>query len=582
MTAPVIRRSHYIAMPDGVRLALDVWLPIEMDGRLPAFLLSTRYWRAFDLVEGDPQYQPAFAMAGHLAARGYALVEVDSRGSGASFGQRACEWSPQERDDLGLVIDWIASRDWSDGRIVATGYSYGGNTAFMAASTGRKALVLTAPQFADFDIYRHNLFPGGVANIFLNDRWAALTAAQDRGDVEGVADQLPGIDKALFRRLVRGPAPVGGEDPARAIAGHAGNFNIGATARSVTFIDDAARLNAGWDTDLVMDSEKLSIHALRPAMEAAGTPIAYWAGWFDAGTAEGALELFNSVDGPMEVFIGPWSHGRRWHQDPFAIGQTPRSLPASENLDDLLSAAACPPTARRLHYYTLGADQWRTTTVWPPDGQQSCRLFLAGDGLLSEVPPVDGGADVHAVRADASTGRQNRWWTQIGCAPVHHPDRAPADALLQTYDSAPLDRAVEITGAPVLHLWMACDRPDAALFAYLEMVDSQGRVALLTEGVLRLMHRRVLPPGEHSFQADPAHGYRACDALPVMPGEVMQVVVRLLPISIRIPAGFRLRLALAGADADTFAPVTGSDGAHFTFHRDDIHASALELPLIGL
>lgn len=577
MTAPVERYAHYVPMPDGVRLAVDVWLPVGDIRPRPAFLLSTRYWRAFDLVEGEPQYQPAYALACHMAANGYAVVEVDSRGSGASFGRRVSEWSAQERADLGTIIDWIVGCPWSDGRVVATGFSYGGNTSFLAAATGRRALVLTTPQFADFDIYRHNLFPGGIANYWLNDRWAALTAAQDRGDVASVADELPGIDKDLFRRLVRGPAPVGDVDPAAALADHAGNFNMAATARAVTFIDDAARQNAGHAVDLVMDSEKLSIHALRAPIGAAGTPIVYWAGWFDAGTAEGALELFTRFDNPMRVVIGPWSHGRRWHQDPFAIGAAPSAIAPTENWDDLLAAAAAPPTGRELHYFTMGADEWRVTPVWPPVGQRWQNLFLAdGGGLADGIGAA--GADRYPVRADAGTGRQNRWWTQIGCAPVLHPDRAAADTLLQTYDAAPLTRPLEITGAPVLRLWMACDQPDAALFAYLEMVDPDGRVSLLTEGMLRLMHRKILSAGTHPFQADPAHGYRAQDALPVVPGEVMEVVLRLLPLSIRIPAGFRLRLALAGADADTFAPL--GEGAVFTFHRGPVHASALDLPVI--
>src|SRR4051812_12745097 len=40
--------SSYVAMRDGTRLAADVWVPpdLEADERLPAIMITTRYWRA--------------------------------------------------------------------------------------------------------------------------------------------------------------------------------------------------------------------------------------------------------------------------------------------------------------------------------------------------------------------------------------------------------------------------------------------------------------------------------------------------------------------------------------------------------
>jgi X-Pro dipeptidyl-peptidase (S15 family) len=48
--APAARgafQSHYVPMPDGVRLAVDVWLPAgtTAGARLPAVLVTARYWR---------------------------------------------------------------------------------------------------------------------------------------------------------------------------------------------------------------------------------------------------------------------------------------------------------------------------------------------------------------------------------------------------------------------------------------------------------------------------------------------------------------------------------------------------------
>ena len=55
--------------------------------------------------------------------RGYALVAVDVRGTGASFGTRDSFRSPRERDDYARIAEWVVAQPWSDGRIGATGVS---------------------------------------------------------------------------------------------------------------------------------------------------------------------------------------------------------------------------------------------------------------------------------------------------------------------------------------------------------------------------------------------------------------------------------------------------------------------------
>jgi len=88
-------QSQYITMRDGVKIAVDVVLPKNLPPgrRIPALLSQTRYWRAMelrspfkwflkpeDLNPDFKDFKPFFT--GH----GYALVFVDVRGTGASFG----------------------------------------------------------------------------------------------------------------------------------------------------------------------------------------------------------------------------------------------------------------------------------------------------------------------------------------------------------------------------------------------------------------------------------------------------------------------------------------------------------------
>jgi predicted acyl esterase len=75
-------------MRDGVRIAIDVWLPDDLESRdkVPAIMRSTRYWRARDIVGAAIEQDSNFQMATTLNEAGYAYVCVDARGTGASFG----------------------------------------------------------------------------------------------------------------------------------------------------------------------------------------------------------------------------------------------------------------------------------------------------------------------------------------------------------------------------------------------------------------------------------------------------------------------------------------------------------------
>src|SRR5262249_22536169 len=113
----VARRSVYVPMPDGVRLAVDVMLPTDLGRgvRLPTVMSATRYWRG---QEGAPPTEGDLVPPSDQfwVSHGYAVVLADVRGTGASFGRWSSVWSPNEVRDLGSLIDWIGKQPWSDGR----------------------------------------------------------------------------------------------------------------------------------------------------------------------------------------------------------------------------------------------------------------------------------------------------------------------------------------------------------------------------------------------------------------------------------------------------------------------------------
>ena len=69
-----------------------------------------------------------------LARAGYAVAQVDIRGTGASEGRAIDEYVPSEQEDGYDLVEWIAEQPWCDGHVNLMGISYGGFTALQVAT----------------------------------------------------------------------------------------------------------------------------------------------------------------------------------------------------------------------------------------------------------------------------------------------------------------------------------------------------------------------------------------------------------------------------------------------------------------
>ena len=237
--------------------------------------------------------------------------------------------------------------------------------------------------------------------------------------------------------------------------------------------------------------------------------------------------------------------------------------------------------ANKLFYYTLGEEACKVTDVWPPAGSATERWYFAEQHRLRrEAPTRDDGADIYQVDFDATTGTANRWRTQDGVTKVVYKDRAKADERLLTYTSEPLDSDIEVTGYPVVTLFVASTATDGAFYVYLEDVDEQGKVHYLTEGKLRAIHRRISNEEPAYKLFVPHHSFLRRDSAPLVPGETAELQFGLLPISARVRQGHRLRVAIAGHDKGTFARIPAQGEPTVTVQRNRPYASHIDLPVI--
>ena len=85
---------------------------------------------------------------------------MDLRGTGRSQG---CldHLGPKDGRDLKQVVEWAATRDWSNGKVGMTGHSYVGSTPSLAAAQNPKGLATIVPSAGLASMYHHQ-FQGGV------------------------------------------------------------------------------------------------------------------------------------------------------------------------------------------------------------------------------------------------------------------------------------------------------------------------------------------------------------------------------------------------------------------------------------
>lgn len=557
-TAVAPHSSVPIRTPDGVALAADVFVP-PVAGRFPAVLVMTPYGRATRLSR-----QALYA----LVADRMAVVLVDMRGTGASQGSVQVVFSREERTDIGTVVRWITRQPWSNGQVIPTGTSYDGNLSALALTLTGRAIVAAIPRFIDFDTYRDLALPGGIRNEMLLRAWGALTAQLNHG--------LPCLLRAAACKGLSWLEPLDGDTGYRllraALLEHQSDWNAYGDTMGYAFEDDVTpsgrRLNGGF-----LSSEADALRTSR-------VPIQLWGSWFDAGTADSALHWYGLARStPMELYIGAWSHGGGTRVDPL-ISDHAEDETGAPSLGGAILGFIERATHRSqvmprvIHYYTAGAGVWRTTATWPPDNIASRRWYLSGERALSTLGS-GGGPDSYTVDLAATTGDTNRWTTQLGGGPVDYGDRGAADRKLLTYTSAPLRGDIEITGAPVATLRLSTSAPDGAIFVYLEAVEPAGRVIYLSEGELRLALRgggaTNHPPGAWpSFLRE--------DARYLEPGHQLEIAVPLHGVSVRLTRGMRLRLALAGADAGTFARYPAAGDPVLTIQHSASAPSFVDIP----
>ena len=496
--------SHtWIPMPDGTRLAARIWLPRDAAERpVPGILELLPYRKNDGTSLRDSRNAPYFA--GH----GYAVVRVDIRGTGDSEGVLLDEYTQTELDDGVATIAWIAAQEWCTGKVGIMGISWGGFNGLQIAALQPPELAAVVSLCSTDDRYADDVhYFGGQLLADQQLSWATTMLAFDARPPDPVVwgdDWL-----AVWRKRLEDTPP---------------------------FIEtwmQHQRRDEFWQHGSVCE-DPTAIRA----------PVLLAGGWHDA-YRDAILRMLASLDVPRRGIIGPWAHlwphfavpGPRVGFLQEAMRWWDRWLKEEANgIEDepmLLSWVqdSAPPRA----YYPQRPGRWVAEPSWP-----SPHVTMLPARLTSR-PGVELGAEHvgrHATPAGESTtltvgspqahgvagGRSAAYGTAYDLAI----DQRVDDGSALCFDSAPLTEPLDILGIPEAELELTADQAQAMVAVRVVDVAPDGAATLVTRGVLNLTHR---DSHEHP------------EAL--QPGRPVHVRFPLHAVGYQVPAGHRLRFALA-------------------------------------
>jgi predicted acyl esterase len=526
-TAQIQPIEYMVTMPDGVRLATDVYLPVGQGfGPWPSILQRTPYGK-----------RGALAANACLAwwAEGFVCVAQDVRGTGRSEGTNTV--FRDDRVDGHATIGWITRQAWSNDKVGTFGGSALGITEYTLAPGAPEALRCQLPVVATPDFYHHAAFAGGVLRYGLNYPWLAGQGAHD-----------------FFEALKQ----------------HRLWDTWWQEVDIISRIDtvDVPGLHVGGWYDIflqgTLDAFRLIQH--QGGTNARGKQKVVIGPWTHAGLGSaqaGQLTYpLNAVT--YNALVAEW---RDWFLH-YLKGQKPH-VPALPAVRVYLMGAAGEPGAP--------GNEWLELPDWPPPARM-VPYYLSANGGLSPALPAAG---QHSFESDPanpvpSLGGANLF-ASVGSTPLgigpqdQRPVEARSDVLV--FSTPVLETPLTIIGPLVARLWVLPDTPDLDLAVRVSDVYPDGRSMLVVDGIARARMR--------------CGNDQECM---LTPGEPAEITVDLTSTALVLNAGHALRISVSGSNWPRFEVNPNHGGnlnnpgpgvvAQPTLLFGPAHPSRLELPVM--
>jgi uncharacterized protein len=543
----IIRKSRYVLIR-GINIAIDIYRPSQ-DGITPADLPLPVAYQHYEYNREKVSIKDVELLATH----GYVVIIADARGTGASFGYKPYQFNREEVLDSKDLIEWIAGQPWCNGKVGMFGGSQMGGIQILIASARPLGLLSIMPGVTTIDQFMRH--PNGV-----------YLGMPGRSGVPAPAETAKPVD-----------TDTSGLMAAAAVREHERNFSLdrmfpGPYIFRNSYIPEMKDMPAIVSSPITYTDE----------IKAAGIKIYQIAGWFDqASTSQfAAWKLWGG-----KLIIGPWTHKMTFDSD---IVRTETLRWMDYTLKGINNGTMDEPPLR---YYTFNApkgQEWKSASQWPLPIQKLTKYYFTAGPMGAVTSVNDGGLSPsiiesqvpdtylvdYSVRAFEGNFKENaRFWDGDMTGGT--------DKKGLTYTSEALAHDIEVTGHPIIHLWVSSTAKDGDFHIFLEEVDGQtGKSLFVTNGMIRASNRALSVQSPWSDLGLPYHRCYDVDSKPMAAGEIVELSFDLYPISYIFRRGNRVRVTITGANEPTYPCIKEVPPPTIAVYHDSTHQSCIELPVI--